>query len=59
MMIFERLRLDIVVVGGVGMGGRLDATNAIPDETAATRSLTHGRSTRFGKFVCWGSCYKS
>ena len=39
MMIFERLRLDIVVME-VGMGGRLDATNAIPDEAVVVSALT-------------------
>ena len=39
MMIFERLKLDIVVME-VGMGGRLDATNAIPDEAVVISALT-------------------
>jgi len=39
MMIFEKLKLDIVVVE-VGMGGRLDATNAIPDEAIVVSALT-------------------
>ena len=39
MMIFEKLKLDIVVLE-VGMGGRLDATNAIPDDTVAVSALT-------------------
>ena len=39
MMIFEKLKLDIVVME-VGMGGRLDATNAIPDEAVVVSALT-------------------
>ena len=39
MMIFERLRLGIVVME-VGMGGRLDVTNAIPDEAVVVSTLT-------------------
>ena len=39
MMVFERLKLDIVVME-VGMGGRLDATNAIPDQAVAVSALT-------------------
>jgi len=39
MMIFERLKLDIVVME-VGMGGKLDATNAIPDEAVVVSALT-------------------
>ena len=39
MVIFERLKLDIVVME-VGMGGRLDATNAIPDEAVVVSALT-------------------
>jgi folylpolyglutamate synthase/dihydrofolate synthase len=38
-MVFEKLKLDIVVME-VGMGGRLDATNAIPDEAVAVSVLT-------------------
>jgi len=38
-MIFERLKLDIVVME-VGMGGRLDATNAMPDEAVVVSALT-------------------
>lgn len=39
MMIFEKLKMDIVVME-VGMGGRLDATNAIPDDAVAVSALT-------------------
>ena len=39
MAIFEKLKLDIVVME-VGMGGRLDATNAIPDEAVVVSALT-------------------
>ena len=39
MMIFEKLKTDIVVME-VGMGGRLDATNAIPDDAVAVSALT-------------------
>jgi folylpolyglutamate synthase/dihydrofolate synthase len=39
MTIFERLKLDIVVME-VGMGGRLDATNAMPDEAVVVSALT-------------------
>lgn len=39
MTIFETLGLDIVVME-VGMGGRLDATNAIPDDAIAVSALT-------------------
>jgi len=39
MMIFEKLKLDIVVTE-VGMGGRLDATNAIPDDAVVVSALT-------------------
>ena len=39
MMIFEKLKMDIVVME-VGMGGRLDATNAIPDDAIAVSALT-------------------
>ena len=39
MMIFEKLKLDIVVME-VGMGGRLDATNVIPDEAVVVSALT-------------------
>jgi folylpolyglutamate synthase/dihydrofolate synthase len=37
--VFEQARLDIVVVE-VGMGGRLDATNIIPDEAILVSVLT-------------------
>ncbi|KAF9649951.1 FolC bifunctional protein [Thelephora ganbajun] len=39
MVIFEKLKLDIVVME-VGMGGRLDATNAIPDDAVVVSALT-------------------
>jgi len=39
MMIFETLGLDVVVME-VGMGGRLDATNAIPDDAVVVSALT-------------------
>jgi len=39
MVIFETLGLDIVVME-VGMGGRLDATNAIPDDAVVVSALT-------------------
>lgn len=39
MMVFEKLKMDIVVME-VGMGGRLDATNAIPDDAVAVSALT-------------------
>ena len=39
MAIFERLKLDIVVME-VGMGGRLDATNAMPDDAVVVSALT-------------------
>ena len=39
MTIFETLGLDIVVME-VGMGGRLDATNAIPDDAVVVSALT-------------------
>lgn len=39
MAIFESLGLDIVVME-VGMGGRLDATNAIPDDAVVVSALT-------------------
>ena len=39
MTIFETLGLDIVVME-VGMGGRLDATNAIPGDAIAVSALT-------------------
>jgi len=39
MVIFETLGLDIVVME-VGMGGRLDATNAIPDNAVVVSALT-------------------
>ena len=39
MMIFEKLKTDIVVME-VGMGGRLDATNAMPDDAVALSALT-------------------
>ena len=34
-MIFEKLKLDIAVME-VGMGGRLDATDAIPDKVVVS-----------------------
>ena len=37
--IFERTKVDIVVLE-VGMGGRLDATNAIPDTCVLVSALT-------------------
>ncbi|KZT09308.1 FolC bifunctional protein [Laetiporus sulphureus 93-53] len=37
--IFETVRADIVVAE-VGMGGRLDATNVIPDETVLVSAMT-------------------
>ena len=39
MTIFEKLKMDIVVME-VGMGGRLDATNAMPDDAVAVSALT-------------------
>ncbi|KAG1748714.1 Mur ligase [Suillus lakei] len=39
LQIFEKLRVDIVVIE-VGMGGRLDATNFIPDESILLSALT-------------------
>ncbi|KAJ7625376.1 Mur ligase [Mycena polygramma] len=38
-LIFERAQLDVVVLE-VGMGGRLDATNIIPDECVLASALT-------------------
>ncbi|KAF9789871.1 Mur ligase [Thelephora terrestris] len=39
MTIFEKLKMDLVVME-VGMGGRLDATNAMPDDAVAVSALT-------------------
>ncbi|KAJ7643967.1 Mur ligase [Roridomyces roridus] len=39
LFIFERARVDIAVIE-VGMGGRLDATNIIPDECILVSALT-------------------
>ncbi|KAG2155896.1 Mur ligase [Suillus bovinus] len=39
LQVFEKLRVDVVVVE-VGMGGRLDATNYIPDESILLSALT-------------------
>ncbi|KAJ7021591.1 Mur ligase [Mycena alexandri] len=39
LLIFERAQLDVVVLE-VGMGGRLDATNIIPDECVLVSALT-------------------
>ncbi|KAH9890066.1 Mur ligase [Cubamyces lactineus] len=39
LFIFERAAVDIVVLE-VGMGGRLDATNAVPDECILVSALT-------------------
>jgi folylpolyglutamate synthase len=39
LFIFEEAKLDVVVVE-VGMGGRLDATNIIPDEAILVSALT-------------------
>ncbi|KAJ7758159.1 Mur ligase [Mycena maculata] len=39
LLIFERAQLDVVVIE-VGMGGRLDATNIIPDECVLVSALT-------------------
>ncbi|KAF5356859.1 hypothetical protein D9756_006780 [Leucocoprinus leucothites] len=39
LQIFERLEVDVAVVE-VGMGGRLDATNIIPDEAILVSALT-------------------
>ncbi|KAM5538637.1 hypothetical protein V8D89_007666 [Ganoderma adspersum] len=39
LLIFERLKVDVVVLE-VGMGGRLDATNVIPDECVLVSALT-------------------
>ncbi|KAG2151342.1 Mur ligase [Suillus clintonianus] len=39
LQVFEKLRVDVVVVE-VGMGGRLDATNIMPDESILLSLLT-------------------
>ncbi|TBU61846.1 Mur ligase [Dichomitus squalens] len=39
LLIFERLKVDVVVLE-VGMGGRLDATNVVPDESILISALT-------------------
>jgi len=39
LQIFEKSRMDIVVLE-VGMGGRLDATNVVPDSAIAVSALT-------------------
>ncbi|KAJ7781740.1 Mur ligase [Mycena maculata] len=39
LLIFERAQLDVVVIE-VGVGGRLDATNIIPDECVLVSALT-------------------
>ncbi|KAF9522791.1 Mur ligase [Crepidotus variabilis] len=39
LQVFEREKVDIVVLE-VGMGGRLDATNIVPDNTIAVSALT-------------------
>jgi folylpolyglutamate synthase/dihydrofolate synthase len=39
LMIFEHAKLDIVIIEA-GMGGRLDATNIIPDEAIVVSALT-------------------
>ncbi|RPD62809.1 Mur ligase [Lentinus tigrinus ALCF2SS1-6] len=39
LLIFERLHVDVVVLE-VGMGGRLDATNVVPDECILVSALT-------------------
>ena len=39
MMIFEKLKMDFVVMEA-GMGGRLDATNVIPDDAVAISAMT-------------------
>ena len=39
LLIFERMRVDVVVLE-VGMGGRLDATNVVPDECILVSALT-------------------
>ena len=39
LLIFERLKVDVVVLE-VGMGGRLDATNIVPDEIILLSALT-------------------
>lgn len=39
LLIFEEAKLDVVVLE-VGMGGRLDATNVIPDECVLVSALT-------------------
>lgn len=39
LMIFERAQVDVVVME-VGMGGRLDATNVIPDQSVLVSALT-------------------
>ncbi|KAI0712605.1 Mur ligase [Earliella scabrosa] len=39
LLIFERAKVDVVVLE-VGMGGRLDATNVVPDECILASALT-------------------
>lgn len=39
LLIFERAKVDVVVLE-VGMGGRLDATNVVPDESILVSALT-------------------
>ncbi|KAG5642353.1 hypothetical protein DXG03_002977 [Asterophora parasitica] len=39
LLVFEEAKLDVVVLE-VGMGGRLDATNIIPDESVLVSALT-------------------
>ncbi|KAI1794810.1 Mur ligase [Ganoderma leucocontextum] len=39
LLIFERLKVDVVVLE-VGMGGRLDATNVVPDDNILVSALT-------------------
>ncbi|OAX42127.1 Mur ligase [Rhizopogon vinicolor AM-OR11-026] len=39
LQVFEKFRVDVVVIE-VGMGGRLDATNVIPDECILLSTLT-------------------
>ncbi|KAE9394895.1 Mur ligase [Gymnopus androsaceus JB14] len=39
LLIFERAKVDVVVLE-VGMGGRMDATNIIPDEVVLVSALT-------------------
>lgn len=39
LLVFERVKVDVVVLE-VGMGGRLDATNVIPDEVILVSALT-------------------